>query len=128
MVVVDSSVWIEFFRGRSVRVVDQLSRLLDDDRVLLAAPVRLEILAGASRAEIPRLRRLLSALPLLVPTGAIWTKLEGWVEQGRKAGERFGAFDLLIAGIAAEQGAPLWSEDGDFARMARFGWVKLHQT
>lgn len=128
MVVVDSSVWIEFFRGRNEPLVSHLSRLLDEDRVLMAVPVRLEILAGAARAEIPRLRRLLSALPLLVPDSTLWSKLEAWVEQGRRMGERFGAFDLLIAGIAAAHGAPLWSQDHDFERMAHLGWVKLHRT
>jgi predicted nucleic acid-binding protein len=127
VVVVDTSVWIEFFRGRNEEIVDELRQLLDQDKVLLAAPVRLEILVGASGAEFTRLRRLLSALPLLVPADAVWPKLERWVERARRAGERFGALDLLIAGIADEHDAWLWSEDADFVRMARLGLVKLHR-
>ena len=124
MVVVDSSVWIAFFRGRDQGVVDELSQLLDADQVGLAAPVRLEILAGAPKAQLALLRRLLSALPLLLPTEAVWHTLEGWVERAREAGERFGAMDLLIAGIAEENSARLWSLDGDFARMARLGLMR----
>lgn len=128
MVVVDTTVWIDFFRSRDRAVVDQLGRLLDGDEVALAAPVRLEILIGASRPELPRLRRVLSALPLLLPSDSIWTTLEAWAERATRAGERFGAMDLLIAAIADENGASLWSRDADFARMARLGIVRLHPS
>lgn len=103
MVVVDTSIWIEFFRGKHLEIVRTLTRLLDEDRVLLAAPVRLELLSGSRKLELARLRRLLSALPLLVPDALIWAKLETWIERASRAGERFGAMDLLIAGIADEQ-------------------------
>jgi predicted nucleic acid-binding protein len=127
VVVVDSSIWIDFFRGREVAVVEGLRALLDADEVALAAPIRLEILIGASKLEHPRLRRLLSALPLLLPSIELWTRLEAWAERARRAGERFGAMDLLIAGIADEHGARVWSADGDFARLARLGLVKLYE-
>jgi predicted nucleic acid-binding protein len=126
MVVVDSSVWIDFFRGSDEAVVAELGRLLDADEVGLAAPVRLELLTGASRKDEPVLRRLLSALPLLLPEPPLWPKLERWIERASRAGERFGAMDLLIAGIADDHRASLWSRDADFARMARFGMVQLH--
>lgn len=126
MVIVDSSVWIEFFRGKEKAIVGELGRLLDDDEVALAAPVRLELLTGASRRDAPVLRRVLSALPLLLPDAHLWSKLETWIERAGRAGERFGAMDLLIAGIADDNRATLWSRDGDFARMARLGMVRLH--
>ena|SRR5690348_4952915 len=125
MVVVDTSVWIEFFRGSNANLVEQLRQLLDADDVALAAPVRLELLSGATQRELGRLRRLLSALPLLLPSQTLWEKLDRWVVAARAKGHRFGTLDLMIAGIADEHGAMLWSEDGDFARMARLGFVRL---
>lgn len=123
---VDSSVWIEFFRGRDQTVVAELRRLLDSDLVALPAPVRLELISGVSRTEAVRLGRLLSALPLLVPAPTLWAKLETWVGRAKRAGQRFGAMDLLIAGIADDNDSAVWSADADFKRMSRLGLVRLH--
>ena len=128
MVFVDSSVWVDFFRAADTIVVQELTRLLDADQVALAAPVRLELLSGASRRDAVTLRRLLSALPLFVPQAGTWAKLEGWIISARAAGERFGVMDLLIAGLADEHGAAVWSRDSDFTRMARLGLINLHSA
>jgi tRNA(fMet)-specific endonuclease VapC len=124
VIAVDTSVWIEFFRGRQP-VADRMSAVLDRDQAALPAPVRIEILSGARRAERPRLARLLSALPPLVPSADTWHRIETWVATGAAAGHRFGVADLLIAAIATENGCSVWSEDADFARLARLGLVTL---
>lgn len=97
------------------------------DEVALPVLVRLELLSGASRGGRARLRRVLSALPLLFPTDATWTRLDEWIERAGRAGQRFGVADLLIAGIAAERGMPMWSLDADFARMERLGLIDTYR-
>jgi predicted nucleic acid-binding protein len=126
LILVDSSVWVAAFR-RTGQEAEQLARLLDDDRVLLAIPVRVEILCGASRSDRPRLRRTLSALPVILPSERTWPWLEQCVDRSADAGQRFGFADLLIAALAAENQAEVWSLDSDFARMARLGMVRLHR-
>jgi len=87
-----------------------------------------EILAGASNRDSARLRRVLSALPVFFPTEQTWTRIDGWLEVARIAGERFGFADLLIAAIAADHDGQIWSLDSDFARMANIGIVAVHEV
>jgi len=128
VIFVDTSVWIEALRSAESAAAIHLMALLDSDQVALAAPVRVEILAGASNRDSARLRRVLSALPIFFPTEQTWMRIDGWLEVARAAGERFGVADLLIAAIAADHDGEIWSIDDDFARMASNGIAVIHQV
>ncbi len=125
MILVDSSVWIAALRAADSREAGVLRRLLDDDAVALAMPVRVELLAGASAADLRRLRPLFSALPLWIPAEATWWLVDSWLETTTRAGQRFGMAGLLIAAIAAERDSPVWSLDRDFERLAGLGLIEL---
>ena len=127
MIFVDTSVWIAAFRDAASREAGQLSALLDADEVAISIPVFLEVLAGASRAERPRLRKTLTAVPLFYPTHQTWERAERWIDAAGDLGEHFGFADLLIGAIAAEQAGALWSLDTDFERMARLRLLTLFE-
>lgn len=127
MIVVDTSVWIAAFRDDQGREARHLQTSLDADEVALVAPVRVEILSGASKRDRPRLRRTLSALPVYYPSQATWARIEGWLDAISAAGDWFGMGDLLIAAIASDHSAAVWSLDADFVRMGRLRLVELHR-
>jgi predicted nucleic acid-binding protein len=126
VIVVDTSVWVSAFRQAASREAPLLAALLDADQVLLAVPVRTELIGGARTADRSRLRKLLTALPLVYPTDETWTTMDGWADRARDRGERFGVGDLLIAALARESGALVWSLDADFDRMERIGFIDLY--
>jgi predicted nucleic acid-binding protein len=127
MIFVDTSVWVAAFRSRAGREADHLTSLLDADAVALAAPVRVEILSGASNEDRPRLRKVLSALPVYFPTMETWKRIDAWIDQAGRAGERFGFADLLIAALSADRGGSIWSLDSDFDRMEKLAFVTCHR-
>ncbi len=126
MIVVDTSVWITGLRRAHSPEAEVLRALLDQDEVALAAPVRVELLSGASNADRPRLRRALSALPILYPSPETWKLIDAWIDRAARGGERFGLGDLLIGALANEVGALLWSLDADFARMEALRLVQRY--
>jgi predicted nucleic acid-binding protein len=127
MIVVDTSVWVAALRHGTGAEARVLSALLDADEVAVPVPVRVEILAGASKRDIPRLRRVLSALPLVFPGEETWHVIDAWIDRAARAGQRFGFGDLLIGALASETGALVWSLDADFDRMSRAGLVDLYE-
>ena len=128
MIFVDTSVWVDFFRGRRLARVDALVDLLDQDLVGLAVPVYFELLTGASSGDLNRLRRLLSALPIYYPTDDTWSYLERWTRTAVETGQRFGFGDLLIGAIAAEADGRIWSFDRDFLRMEKLGFLQCYSA
>lgn len=126
MIVVDTSVWILALRAGASEEAAALRALLEADEACLAVPVRIELLTGASRLDRPLLRRSLSALPVLYPTGETWRLIDGWVEVAGASGQRFGFGDLLIGALAREMGSLVWSLDADFERMSGLGFVDLY--
>lgn len=126
MIFVDTSVWVAALRSDTGEEAHRLRTLLDADEVALAAPVRVEILVGASIQDRPRLRRVLAALPVFYPGGTTWGLIDAWIDTASAAGECFGFADLLIGALATQEDAAVWSLDSDFERMARVGLVKQY--
>ncbi len=126
MIVVDSSVWIEVTRRPLEPLRSALRSLLDADEVALALPVRLELTAGIARKDRSTFLRALSALPVLRPTEETWDLLERWIPTAAGKGQRFALADLMIAALAHEVGALVWSLDEDFARLEDLGVVRMY--
>lgn len=128
MIVVDTSVWAQALRDGGSAEAEALRVLLDEDRAALVAPVRLELLIGASNKQAVRLRPLLSALPCWYPERDDWYRADHWISPALRAGQRFGFGDLLIGAVASGRGAAVWSLDRDFERMADLGLVELFRA
>lgn len=127
MIAPDTSIWVDANRSPAGPVATALRALIDADEVCVPLPVRIELLSGLGSQQRPALRRALSALPVVVPTDDTWSVVERWVEQAADAGQRFTVTDLLIAALAHELTALVWSQDRDFDRMTSLGFVQSYQ-
>lgn len=119
MILVDTSAWIEFFRGRDpvARTVDEL---IEDDDVAICGPIITEIRRGfRSRADRARVLPLLEGCRLLAEPDALWVEAGDLGFLLRRRGATVKTLDLLIATYALAHGVPVLSTDGDFAVMAR---------
>ncbi len=125
MIFVDTSVWIQYFRGSELDLIRKINGLLDEDQIALAAPVWIELLAGARQIELQKFKRIFYALPRFYPTESCWNSIEDWVEKARKEGYRFSIADLLIAAIVKENNARLLTLDKDFHKMTELKWIHL---
>ena len=115
MVLVDTSVWIDFFRPGDRSWIRDLTEKLESERVGIVAPVVAELLYGA-RGEKERSRILDLARSVTVfPTG-----LDRWIGAGklgrslRRRGLTLSIVDCLVAEVARERDIPLWTLDPDF--------------
>jgi len=127
VIVADTSVWVAATRAPASEDANILGQLIQSDDLLLPLPVRLELIAGLTRKDRKTFTKALTALPVLHPTDETWTRLEGWVAPAADAGHRFAVTDLLIASLAEDVGALVWSLDADFRRLARLGFVRLYR-
>jgi predicted nucleic acid-binding protein len=125
VIVVDTSVWVAAMRRPATATT--LRSLIDADEAALALPVRHELMAGVARKDRAAFKRALTALPIVHPTEETWQVIEGWIEPAADAGHRFAVTDLLIAGLAHDVGALVWSLDADFDRMESLGMVRLYR-
>ncbi len=80
-VLVDTSVWVAFFRGGETELCDRLDALLDAGRVVLSGVVEMELLQGLRPYEQVRISDLLGALDYVDAERADFTM----------AGQRLGA-------------------------------------
>lgn len=117
MILVDSSVWIDYFNGRATPETDKLDTLLGEELLGIGDLILTEVLQGfRSDADYRTARRLLTALPMMGMLGS---------ERALKSADNFRALrkrgitirktvDAVIATFCIEEGHSLLFSDGDF--------------
>ena len=123
MLLVDSSVWIDWLRGAATDAVRFVQVREPFEEIALTQMIYLEVLQGVnSDRQFSECQRVLGAQTMLQPLDALET-FEAAAQLYRKA-RRQGltirkSTDCLIAAIALEQGAMLVHNDRDFLALAK---------
>ena len=127
MILVDTSVWIDFFSSSPGRAGRELRRLIDEvEPFALTGFVVTEILQGLTR-DVSRIERFLSMWDLLEPRGfSTYREAAAISRLARSKGISLTTIDTLIAAIALDHRASLFTLDKDFSRVARITALRLH--
>jgi predicted nucleic acid-binding protein len=127
LILVDSSVWIDFFSSAPGRAGNELRRMISDaEPFALTGVVVTEILQGLTR-DAGRVEGYLSQWELLEPRGfRTYREAAEIFRLGRAKGVSLTTVDVLIAAIALEQRASVFTLEKDFFRIARLTGLPLH--
>lgn len=127
MTLVDSSVWVDFFSSSPGRAGAELRRMIEDSEPFtLTGVVVAEVLQGLTR-DSASIERFLVQWDLLEPAGfETYRKAAAIYRAGRSTGISLTTIDTLIAAIALEHGASVFTIDQDFSRIARLTGLELY--
>ena len=122
MILVDTSVWIDFFAGRDLPHVARLEQfILDNEDLALCGIILTEILQGISDdTTYRRVRRDLSPLIMLPMPSTVFVRAADIYRKLRKQGITIRkSNDCIIAATALEHHCQLLHNDKDFTPVAK---------
>jgi len=122
VIVVDSSVWIDFLRGRRLPHVARLRALLGTSEIIVGDLMLCEVLQGLEEdraaREVESLLRCFEIVPMAGETIAVKAARNFRFLRGRGITVRK-TIDLLIGTWCVEHRRPLLHNDSDFRPMAQ---------
>jgi predicted nucleic acid-binding protein len=121
VVVVDTSVWIDFFNNPEMEGNNRLEELIrDQNRAAICGVILQEILQGIREQKSYDLtRQRLLFLPFLESTREVHILAASIYRDLRKRGVTVPSVDAAIAAIAIHHGFPLFTRDDHFKEIAR---------
>jgi predicted nucleic acid-binding protein len=127
LILVDSSVWIDFFSPQPGRAGKELRRMIADaEPFAIAGVVVAEILQGLTR-DVAQIERYLTMWDILEPAGfSTYRDAAAIFRLARSKGISLSTIDTLIAAIAIDHRAAVFTLDKDFSRIARLTNLPLH--
>jgi len=122
MVIVDTSVWIDFLQGRETKEVEELESLLSQEKdVFITGIIVQEILTGIKeKKDRIRVRKELEHFILINPTLETHIQAAEIFDACKKKGFTIrSVIDCLIAALAIEYELTLLERDKDYSYMAK---------
>ena len=128
-VLIDTSVWITFFRGKDKKVIDEVSSLLQKGRAVIAGIVLMELLQGAlNEKELDNISTLLDPVERIDPSARQWEEAGRLSYRLRKKGATTATVDTLLAMLAIENDCSLFTEDRHFEIIEKQSDLRLYPS
>jgi predicted nucleic acid-binding protein len=128
LILVDSSVWVDFFSAKPGRCGAELRRMIEESEPFaLTGVVVAEVLQGLTR-DVGPIEGFLAQWDMLEPQGfETYRSAAAIFRRARSQGVSLTTIDTLIAAIALEHGASVFTLDQDFSRIARITGLPLYR-
>lgn len=119
-VLVDTSVWVDYFRGGSPLVSEKLDGLLSEAEVCVPKIVLAELLQGAkSEREVAAIEDMLEAFTIIDQGPDTWMKAGKLSRQLKSRGKTIPLIDCYIAVIAEESHCAVFTLDSHFQEIQK---------
>ncbi|MBI4556810.1 MAG: PIN domain-containing protein [Candidatus Hydrogenedentes bacterium] len=128
-VLVDTSVWSLALRRSAPRTAEigELTRLINDRRVVVIGPIRQELLSGIrGELQFERVEQQLAAFPDVPTSTEDYLTAARYFNTCRAAGVQGSNTDFLICAVAVNNRFSVYTTDRDFRRFARHIPLFLH--
>lgn len=123
-VLIDTAVWIEYFRGKDDRIAGRVEEVLTDAEVFVPRVVIAELIQGAkSEKEISVIEEFVGAFNIIDQTEETWLKAGRLSYSMKRKGLTMHLVDCYIAVLANENDCLIFSLDEHFKDIGKF--IKL---
>lgn len=119
-VLIDTSIWIDYFKNKSSKISEKLDRILVSDEIYIPKIVIAELIQGAkSEKEISIIEDFIDTFNI------IDQKEDSWIKAGRlsynlkKEGSAVNLIDCYIAVIAQEHNCQIFTIDKHFKEIQK---------
>ena len=125
-VLIDSSVWIDFFRNRGSRFRDKIELLLQSGRAVYTGIIAMELINGAKgEKELQVLENLFASMERINEKEATHLNAGKLGHKMARKGHTLGVVDLIVAQLVIENNSILLTLDEHFKIIANYSELRL---
>ena len=125
-VLIDTSVWIDFFRKKESPVSPKVREYLKLNQVCYAGPILVELYQGAkTQREIEILDQLFDTISYIDITRDHYHHAGMISQKAAREGKVFSTIDVTLAVLAHDAGLSLYSLDRHFQDISRYCALSL---
>jgi len=118
---VDTSVWIEFFRGKESSISLRLKEYVKLNQVCYTGPIAVELYQGARTSkEVEVIDQLFQTIHYIELTRLHYHHAGQISHKAARSGKIFSAVDLILAVVAYDEQLKLFSLDTHFKEISQF--------
>ena len=125
-ILIDTSVWIEYFRNQSPSIVDFVAEIAKNREICVSGIILAELMQGAkSEKELSAIAEFMDAFTMIDQTDQTWLKAGRLSHELRKKGKNVNLTDCYIAVIAQENNCAVLTLDQHFKDISRHTKLQL---